>query len=121
MFMAFLYTYAMRVPIITKTVVWGSIWSIFFFALGLAGYAHFMVGVYKAEVPMLKTDSEVNLMQSFSYGFFIGSMAWLCIILYLKDRLTLAIGRHSRKKEEKTRPLPQRCSCEGTNRDLAAQ
>jgi len=45
--MAYLYTYAMRIPIVTKTVVWGSIWSVFFFALGLAGYAHYTVGVYE--------------------------------------------------------------------------
>ena len=90
--MAFLYTYAMRVPIITKTVVWGSIWSIFFVAIGLAGYAHYMVGVYEAEVPMIKTPEEIKMMQTFSFAFFCGAMAWLCIIMYLKDRLTLAIG-----------------------------
>jgi hypothetical protein len=45
---SYLYAYAMRIPIVTKTVVWGSIWSIFFLALALAGYAHYMVGVYRA-------------------------------------------------------------------------
>ena len=92
MLCAYLYTYAMRVPIITKTVVWGSIWSVFFFTLGLAGYAHYTVGVYRAEVPQLRSESEITSMQTFSYAFFIGAMSWLCIILYLKDRLTLAIG-----------------------------
>jgi hypothetical protein len=92
MLCAYAYTYAMRVPIITKTVVWGSIWSVFFFALGLAGYAHYTVGLYRAQVPQLRADSEITTMQTLSYGFFIGSMSWLCIILYLKDRLTLAIG-----------------------------
>jgi choline transporter-like protein 2/4/5 len=91
-FMAYTYTYLMRIPIITKTVVWGSIWGIFFFALGLAGYAHYTVGVYEAEVPMVRTPEEINMMKTLSTIFFIASMAWLCIILYLKDRLTLAIG-----------------------------
>ena len=89
---AYVYAYAMRIPIITKTVVWGSIWSIFFLALGLAGYAHYMVGVYRAEVPMLKTESDIKMLQTLSSIFFIGAMCWLCLILYLKDRLTLAIG-----------------------------
>ena len=46
-FFSLVYTYLMRIPIVTKTVVWGSIWGIFFFALGLAGYGHYQVGVYK--------------------------------------------------------------------------
>jgi len=92
MLLAYLYTYAMRVPIITKTVVWGSIWSVFFFALALAGYAHYMVGVYTAEVPQVRTVEEIRMLETFSIIFFTGAMAWLCIILYLKDRLTLAIG-----------------------------
>ena len=53
-------------------MVWGSIWSIFFLALGLAGYAHYMVGVYRAEVPMLKTEADIKMLQSLSSGFFIG-------------------------------------------------
>jgi hypothetical protein len=49
--LSYVYTYLMRIPIVTKTVVWGSIWGIFFFALGLAGYAHYMVGVYEVLRP----------------------------------------------------------------------
>jgi hypothetical protein len=45
--LSYLYAYAMRISIITKTVVWGSIWSVFFFALALAAYLHYMVGVFK--------------------------------------------------------------------------
>lgn len=46
-FFSFAYAYAMRIPIITKTVVWGSIWGVFLFVLALAGYLHYMVGVYR--------------------------------------------------------------------------
>jgi uncharacterized membrane protein YpjA len=53
MLLAYCYTYAMRISIITKTVVWGSIWSVFFFTLALAGYAHYMVGVYKVVVNLV--------------------------------------------------------------------
>jgi hypothetical protein len=41
---------------------------------------------------MVRTPDEIKMMESFSIIFFIASMAWLCVILYLKDRLTLAIG-----------------------------
>jgi len=46
----------------------------------------------QAEVPQTKSESDINFLDSLSFGFFIGSMVWLCLILYLKDRLTLAIG-----------------------------
>ena len=40
----------------------------------------------------MHSESDITTLQSISMAFFIGAMAWLCIILYLKDRLTLAIG-----------------------------
>jgi hypothetical protein len=73
-------------------VVWGSIWAVFFFSLALAGYLHYMVAVYESQVPVLQSPNMIKAYGAFSTGLFVASMLWLCIILYLRDRLALAIG-----------------------------
>lgn len=90
--LSFGYAYAMRVSFITKFIVWGSIWSVFFFALALAGYCYYYAGIYANEVPQTKEESEIQTMEVISCAGFGVAMIWLCVILYLKDRITLAIA-----------------------------
>ena len=46
-------TNARQISIITKLIVWGSIFSIFFAGIAIAGYAKFTAGEWGAETPKL--------------------------------------------------------------------
>jgi len=90
--LSFLYSNAMAISIVTKTVVWGSIFSIFFLGIAIAGYAKYQAGVWEYEVPQLRGDGDIALMKTVSNGGFGFAVFWLCFILFMRDRLNLAIG-----------------------------
>jgi choline transporter-like protein 2/4/5 len=91
-FLAFLYSQAMAISIVTKTVVWGSIFSIFFAGIAIAGFAKYQAGVWEYEIPKLRTDKDIKIMTYVSNGGFGFAVFWLLFILYMRDRLNLAIG-----------------------------
>jgi choline transporter-like protein 2/4/5 len=65
---------------------------VFFAALGLAGYAHYTAGVWENSLPKISSDEDIETVKVISKAGFGGAVFWLCFILYMKDRLTLAIG-----------------------------
>jgi len=86
------YNTLLTIPCVAKLVVWGSVWSVFLFSLASAGYAHFLAKKFREEVPQVRGDNEIETVQVLAYIGFGFSLFWLCLILYLRDRIRLAVG-----------------------------
>jgi len=87
-----MYSHAMKVSIITNTVVWGSIMAIFGAAVVVSGYAYYLVTMWEQEEPMTRTPLDIKRVNYIVHGGFGFAVFWLCFILYMRDRLNLAIG-----------------------------